>query len=117
MGDRMDGVAIHIGARVAALAKASEVLVSSTVKDLVAGNKAAETRPDHGCRIDLAAAMLCLDLECNTVFDAAMYQTCPSCGGAECYHLTAWLNRRFSSPSRADSHDGCRERLPIGWEE
>ena len=32
------GIAVNIGARVAALAEASEVLVSSTVKDLVAGS-------------------------------------------------------------------------------
>ena len=32
------GIAVHIGARVTALAGASEVLVSSTVKDLVAGS-------------------------------------------------------------------------------
>ena len=32
------GIAVHIGARVAALAGASEVLVSNTVKDLVAGS-------------------------------------------------------------------------------
>ncbi len=32
------GIAVHIGARVAALANASEVLVSSTVKDLTAGS-------------------------------------------------------------------------------
>jgi class 3 adenylate cyclase/pimeloyl-ACP methyl ester carboxylesterase len=32
------GIAVHIGARVAALASADEVLVSSTVKDLVAGS-------------------------------------------------------------------------------
>jgi class 3 adenylate cyclase len=32
------GIAVHIGARVAAIAGASEVLVSSTVKDLVAGS-------------------------------------------------------------------------------
>ncbi len=36
-GDDVSGIAVHIGARVAALANASEVLVSSTVKDLVAG--------------------------------------------------------------------------------
>jgi len=38
MGDNVGGIAVHIGARVAALAGASEVLVSSTVKDLVAGS-------------------------------------------------------------------------------
>jgi class 3 adenylate cyclase len=32
------GIAVHIGARVSALAGPSEVLVSSTVKDLVAGS-------------------------------------------------------------------------------
>ena len=38
IGDDIGGIAVHIGARVAALAGASEVLVSSTVKDLVAGS-------------------------------------------------------------------------------
>jgi class 3 adenylate cyclase len=35
---KVGGIAVHIGARVAALAAASEVLVSQTVKDLVAGS-------------------------------------------------------------------------------
>jgi len=38
IGDDVGGIAVHIGARVAALAGASEVLVSSTLKDLVAGS-------------------------------------------------------------------------------
>jgi class 3 adenylate cyclase len=37
-GSKLAGIAVHIGARIAALAKAGEVLVSSTVKDLVAGS-------------------------------------------------------------------------------
>ena len=37
-GDDVAGVAVHIGARVSGLANAGEVLVSSTVKDLVAGS-------------------------------------------------------------------------------
>ena len=37
-GDDVRGVAVHIGARVAALAGPGQVLVSSTVKDLVAGS-------------------------------------------------------------------------------
>jgi len=37
-GDAVRGIAVHIGARVAALADPSQVLVSSTVKDLVAGS-------------------------------------------------------------------------------
>ncbi len=37
--DRVSGIAVHIGARIAALAAPGEVLVSSTVKDLVAGSE------------------------------------------------------------------------------
>jgi class 3 adenylate cyclase len=37
-GDDVAGMAVHIGARVSALAGAGEVFVSSTVKDLVAGS-------------------------------------------------------------------------------
>jgi class 3 adenylate cyclase len=37
-GDEVRGIAVHIGARVSALASAGEVLVSSTVRDLVAGS-------------------------------------------------------------------------------
>jgi class 3 adenylate cyclase/pimeloyl-ACP methyl ester carboxylesterase len=36
--DKVGGIAVHIGARIAALAEPGEVLVSSTVKDLVAGS-------------------------------------------------------------------------------
>lgn len=38
MGSDVGGIAVHIGARVSALAATGEVLVSSTVKDLVAGS-------------------------------------------------------------------------------
>ncbi len=38
MGEHVGGIAVHIGARVAALARPGEVLLSSTVKDLVAGS-------------------------------------------------------------------------------
>jgi class 3 adenylate cyclase len=38
MDDKVSGLAVHIGARVAAAAGPGEVLVSSTVKDLVAGS-------------------------------------------------------------------------------
>jgi class 3 adenylate cyclase len=37
-GDRIRGLAVHIGARVGALARAGEILVSATVKDLTAGS-------------------------------------------------------------------------------
>ena len=39
IGDDVGGIAVHIGARVAATAAPDEVVVSSTVKDLVAGSK------------------------------------------------------------------------------
>ncbi len=38
MGDDIGGIAVHVGARIGALAKAGEVLVSRTVTDLVAGS-------------------------------------------------------------------------------
>lgn len=38
IGDKLGGIAVHIGARVAAMAAPAEVLASSTVKDLVAGS-------------------------------------------------------------------------------
>ena len=49
MGDDMGGIAVHIGARIAALAAAGEVLVSSTVKDLVAGSGLSFR--DHGAAL------------------------------------------------------------------
>jgi class 3 adenylate cyclase len=36
--DKLTGIAVHVGARIMTGAKASEVLVSGTVKDLVAGS-------------------------------------------------------------------------------
>ena len=48
MGADVGGIAVHIGARIAALAGPSEVLVSSTVKDLVAGSGLVfEDRGEH----------------------------------------------------------------------
>ena len=46
---RLVGTAVHIGARVGALAGAGEILVSSTVKDLVERNSglAFEERGQH----------------------------------------------------------------------
>ena len=38
IGDKVGGIAVHAGARVGSMAGGSEVLVSSTVKDLVAGS-------------------------------------------------------------------------------
>ena len=38
IGDDIGGIAVHVAARIAALAGAGEVLTSSTVRDLVAGS-------------------------------------------------------------------------------
>jgi hypothetical protein len=38
IGEKVGGIAVHIGAQVAGLAKPGEILVSNTVKDLVAGS-------------------------------------------------------------------------------
>jgi class 3 adenylate cyclase len=47
-GDDLGGLAVHIGARVAAAAQPGEVLVSSTVKDLLAGSGVTfEDRGEH----------------------------------------------------------------------
>ena len=51
MGEKMGGLAVHIGARVAALAGPGEILVSQTVKDLVVGSGLAFTpRGGHALR-------------------------------------------------------------------
>jgi pimeloyl-ACP methyl ester carboxylesterase/DNA-binding CsgD family transcriptional regulator len=47
--DQVGGIAVHTGARIAALAGAGEVLVSSTVKDLVAGSGI--RFEDHGTHV------------------------------------------------------------------
>jgi class 3 adenylate cyclase len=49
--DGVTGIAVHIGARVAALAGPSEILVTSTVKDLVVGSEIAfEDRGQHALK-------------------------------------------------------------------
>ncbi|HEY2938028.1 MAG TPA: adenylate/guanylate cyclase domain-containing protein [Gaiellaceae bacterium] len=51
LGDKVAGIAVHTGARVASLAGAGEVLVSATVRDLVSGSGIAfDDRGDHELR-------------------------------------------------------------------
>ena len=38
IGDKIAGIAVNVGSRIASTAEPGEVLVSSTVKDLVAGS-------------------------------------------------------------------------------
>jgi len=50
-GDDLAGLTVHVGARVAALAGAGEVLVTATVRDLVVGSELAfEERGTHALR-------------------------------------------------------------------
>jgi class 3 adenylate cyclase len=50
-GDDVAGLAVHIAARVGAMAGPEEVLVSSTVKDLVTGSEIEfEDRGEHGLK-------------------------------------------------------------------
>jgi len=50
-GGDVRGIAVHIGARISALAGPSEVLVSRTVADLVAGSGIVLTeRGEHGLK-------------------------------------------------------------------
>jgi pimeloyl-ACP methyl ester carboxylesterase len=50
-GEDIRGIAVHVGARVASMAETGEVLVSSTVKDLVAGSTIAfEDRGTHALK-------------------------------------------------------------------
>ena len=47
-GEKLAGIAVHTGARIAALARPGEILVSRTVKDLVAGSEIKfDDRGDH----------------------------------------------------------------------
>jgi len=52
-------------------------------------------------RIDLRFAKLCMELDCNTVFDSAMFRHCPTCGSVEFYPLESWLNRECSEKAPA----------------
>ena len=52
-------------------------------------------------RIDLRFAKLCMELDCNTVFDSAMFRHCPTCGSVEFYPLESWLNRERSEKAPA----------------
>jgi class 3 adenylate cyclase/pimeloyl-ACP methyl ester carboxylesterase len=51
VGEKPAGIAVHTGARITAAAEAGEILVSSTVKDLVAGSGIAfHDRGEHGLK-------------------------------------------------------------------
>jgi len=41
----------------------------------------------------LVSAALCVELDCNTVFDGSMGAPCPRCGSVMSHPLAAWLDR------------------------
>ena len=49
-------------------------------------------RPD-AVTLDLSVAVLCPDLECNTLYDETKSRVCPTCGGVASHRLAAWLDR------------------------
>ena len=53
-------------------------------------------------RMDLRYAKLCMELDCNTIFDSGRYRHCPTCGSVESYPLESWLNRDRSAPRRRE---------------
>jgi hypothetical protein len=54
-------------------------------------------RLDQAFGVDLRSAALCVELDCNTVFDRTANRYCPRCGSAECYPLALWLDRNRRS--------------------
>ena len=50
-------------------------------------------RSDRPFGVLLASASLCLELDCNTVFDSSQATRCPWCGSGGSYRLADWLNR------------------------
>jgi hypothetical protein len=70
----------------------------------------------HPFRADLRSTRLCMELDCNTVFDAR-YQACPTCGSVEFYPLETWLNRHraTSALSRADMAESVQAMGRAVW--
>ncbi len=67
-------------------------------------------------RIDLRSAKLCMELDCNTVFDATMHRHCPTCGSVEFYPLESWLNRdRSQKAPSAEAIAGFRSGPRAVW--
>lgn len=64
-------------------------------------------------RIELRYAKLCMELDCNTIFDAGMYRHCPTCGSSEFYPLEAWLNRSRVQKAEPALHEELAGALAV----
>ena len=51
----------------------------------------------------LVSAVLCLELDCNAVFDGSEGAPCPRCGSGVSYPLATWLDRGAGSTARPGS--------------
>jgi len=56
----------------------------------------------------LVSAVLCLELDCNAVYDGSAGEPCPLCGSVVSYPLAAWLNRRVRAGARLGSAGSVR---------
>jgi hypothetical protein len=63
-------------------------------------------------RIDLRSAKLCMELDCNTIFDSVRHRHCPTCGSVESYPLESWLNRDRSARGRSGRREEWIEAIP-----
>jgi hypothetical protein len=61
--------------------------------------------------VRLMAAVLCLELDCNTVFDGSAGAPCPRCGSVMSHPLAAWLDRGARTRVRAGSARADRTRV------
>ena len=58
--------------------------------------------------VELGSAALCLELDCNTVFDGSMGAPCPRCGSVMSHPLAAWLDRGVRASARPVSASPVR---------
>ena len=56
----------------------------------------------------LVSAVLCLELDCNAVYDGSAGAPCPRCGSVVSYPLAAWLDRRARAGARPGSSGPVR---------
>lgn len=63
----------------------------------------ADLPPCTAFNVELGSAALCLELDCNTVFDGSMGAPCPRCGSVMSHPLAAWLDRGVRASAQPGS--------------
>jgi len=69
-------------------------------------------RSDQPFGMLLARASLCLELDCNTVFDSSVSPRCPGCGSEGSYRLANWLNGGGIAQELASRRASPRRMVP-----